>query len=148
MDEIVLEPRRRARRDLRSKVPTDPLGNSAAVETALPDGPRTDEGLTARELLERTRERLRRQVADHPESSAHWWTELPTGHWHVFAWERGKVLDDFVVENSPIGIKHGILKAALMRTLGRCRSRCATLRRGSGPSLRRRRRPWDDARNA
>jgi len=69
-------------------------------------------------VLDRTPERLRRQVAEHPADSANWWTALPSDHFHVFAFEKGQVLDDFVVENDPIDIKHGVLKTALMQTLG------------------------------
>lgn len=121
MDEIVLEPDARARskfRRLKSKNPTDPLGTTAEIEAGLPDTPRSPDGLTSREVLERTRERLRLQAAEDPQSSGDWWTPLPSGHLHVFAFEKGQVLDDFVVENDPVAIKHGVLKTALMRTLG------------------------------
>ena len=121
MDEIVLEPDTRARSKpgrLKSKNPADPLGNTAEVEARMPDEPRSSDGLTSREVLNHTRERLRREAAEHPDSSGDWWTPLPCGHLHVFATEKGRVLDDFVVENDPVAIKHGIVKTALMRTLG------------------------------
>ncbi|GEM71359.1 hypothetical protein SAQ01S_11250 [Sphingomonas aquatilis NBRC 16722] len=121
MDETTLEPGTRVRskfRRLKQGSATDPLGNTAAIEASLPDDPRSDDGLTPRAYLETTRERLRRQVAEDPDSVGDRWTALPSGHLHVFAWERGKILDDFVVENDPVGIKHGTLKAALMQTLG------------------------------
>lgn len=121
MDDAVLEPTtlalsKGAPADRRS--PSDPLGTTAKIEAALPDQPLSDDGLTSREVLDRTRDRLRRLMADNPDASENWWTPLPSGHLHVFAFDKGEVLDDFVVENEPIGIKHGILKAALMRTLG------------------------------
>ena len=121
MDEIVLEPTtcvRSSPRSAKLKTTTDPLGNTAAVEAALPDEPRTESGLTSRELLKQTRERLRRHAAATQDGWGDWWTALPSGHWHVFAVEDGRVLDDFVVEDEPVAIKHGALKTALMRTLG------------------------------
>ena len=121
MDETVLEPGTRARskfRRPRIKSHTDPLGNTVEVETGLPEEPRSSDGLTSREVLDRTRDRLRREAAEHPEASGDWWTPLPSGHLHVFAFENGRVLDDFVVQNEPVAIKHGVVKTALMRTLG------------------------------
>lgn len=121
MDDAVLKPTGRALSKgipANRRSPTDPLGTTAQIEASLPDQPLSDDGLTSREVLDRTRDRLRRLMADNPAASESWWTPLPSGHLHVFAFERGAVLDDFVVENEPIGIKHGVLKNALMRTLG------------------------------
>lgn len=121
MDDIVLEPTTRARvKDIpaKRKATTDPLGTTVQIEAGLPDAPLSPDGLTSRQVLHRTRERLRAQAAANPADTGSWWTALPSGHLHVFAFENGRVLDDFVVENDPIGIKHGMLKTALMRTLG------------------------------
>jgi len=121
MDEIVLKPTTRARGKCKrptTKATTDPLGNTVEIEAALPDEPRAGTGFTSRELVERTRERLRRHAAEILDGYGSWWTALPSGHWHVFSFENGQVLDDFVVENDPVAIKHGALKTALMRTLG------------------------------
>lgn len=119
MDEIVLEPGTRARRGVRRpKDSIDPLGTTAQIEAMLPDDPRSPDGLTSREILERTRQQLRLVAAGNPEASGDWWTPLPSGHLHVFAFDKGRVVDDFVVENDPVAIKHGVLKTALMRTLG------------------------------
>ena len=101
MNEKVLAPRTRARAGSwrpKHKSDTVLLGNTAAIEASLPEEPRSETGLTSREVLERTRERLREQAAQNPDSSASWWTALPSGHWHVFSFENGRVLADFVVE--------------------------------------------------
>ena len=81
MDDIVLEPTTRARvKDIpaKRKATTDPLGTTVQIEAGLPDAPLSPDGLTSRQVLHRTRERLRAQAAANPADTGSWWTALPS----------------------------------------------------------------------